>query len=66
MKPCIPPELKEQAAAAEKRKQEALDRLIDKTGAVAPDENDPFIRELERLIDADKNVVRMIDKRKAQ
>lgn len=48
----LPSRLQEQAAAAEKRKDDVLDRMLGRVGA-APKE-DAFERALRVLIDADK------------
>lgn len=62
MRNCIPPEIQAQAEEAEKRREEAIDRLLSKTGG-AEGTQDPFERELVALIDADRNVVRMLQRK---
>jgi hypothetical protein len=59
LRPCVPPELQAAADAAQERKERAIDRLralAVEEGAV---EEDPFLRGMEALIDADRRVVQM-------
>lgn len=60
LKPCVPPELQALADEAQQRKEAAIERLIALAvdeGALEEPPGDPFLRGMENLIDADKNVV---------
>jgi hypothetical protein len=61
LKPCLPPAVVAEAEAAEQRKEEALKRLMATLEGVKPD--DPFVRAMESLIDADKRVVNLRKRR---
>jgi len=57
----LPPKVQEAADKAERRKEAAMDRLIERTGGEG--HADPFLKAMEGLIDADKRVVEMLQKR---
>jgi hypothetical protein len=61
LKPCLPPAVVAEAEASEQRKEEALKRLMATLEGVPIE--DPFVRAMESLIDADKRVVNLRKRR---
>lgn len=58
-KPCIPPEVQAAADAAQERKERAIERLRSLAVEEGAVEEDPFLRGLSELIDADRRVIQM-------
>lgn len=63
MKSCIPPDLQAQSEAAAQRRDDALDRQIRLSAGAVP-LGDPFESEMRSLIDADKRVVSLLQKKR--
>ncbi len=63
MKPCVTPSLQAEAAAAEKRRDDAIERLLSRT-AGEPPSRDVFEGALRAPIDADRQAPATIGKGK--
>jgi molecular chaperone GrpE (heat shock protein) len=68
-RPCLPVALQQEAEQAERRKDEAIERLralaVEAGALEVLPTGDPFEQGLHRLIDADKNVIDIL-RRKAR
>lgn len=62
--PHVPPSLKEELDAAERRKDGAIERLIAKTATLPAAAFDDFEKAMADIVDADARAVRLIRERR--